>query len=134
MTARRAWLAAWLGGPVIGIVNGAAREKGYAERVGERAAQRISTGAALVLFAGYFGVLEHRWPLRTARTAAEVGAAWTAATVAFEFLFGHYAAGESWEDLLKAYDVRTGNLWILVPLWMAAGPSTVRAVHSAWQS
>jgi hypothetical protein len=131
MTARRAWLAAWLGGPVIGIVNGAAREMGYAKRVGESTAQRISTASALGLFAGYFTLIERRWPLPTARSAVEVGAAWTSATVAFEFLFGHYVAHESWEDLLKAYDLRTGNLWLLVPLWMAAGPATVRAVHRA---
>ena len=124
---------------MIGIVNGAAREKEYADRVGERTAQRISTGAALVLFAGYFGVLERRWPLPTARTAAEVGTAWTAATVAFEFVFGHDAAGESWEDLLKAYDVRTGNLWVLVPLgWQPDPPPfarcTARGSLEGWTS
>jgi hypothetical protein len=112
---------------VIGIVNGAIREKGYAGRVGEENAQRISTASALVLFTAYFAALERRWPLATPREAAEVGAAWCAATVAFEFLFGHYVAGDSWEDLVKAYDVRTGNLWIAVPAWMAVGPAWVRA-------
>ena len=54
MSARCAWLVAWLGGPLIGIANGTLRELGYRDRVGERTAHQISTGSAIALFAGYF--------------------------------------------------------------------------------
>jgi hypothetical protein len=36
--------------------------------------------------------------------------------------------GDSWSDLLESYDLTVGNLWILIVLWTAAGPATVRAI------
>ena len=127
---RRAWLTAWLGGPAIGIANGAAREVLFAGRMRERTAQRISTATAFTLFSGYFLVLNRRWPIPTTRQALEIGAAWSALTIAFEFGFGHYVAGEPWAKLLAAYDVTDGEVWILIPLWMAAGPATVSALDN----
>lgn len=46
----------------------------------------------------------------------------------FEFGFGSAAEGLSWREMLEPYDVTKGNVWILVLLWIAAGPATVRAV------
>ena len=43
-----------------------------------------------------------------------VGAAWLALTVVFEFGFGRALIGASWQQLLAAYDPRTGSLWLLV--------------------
>ena len=70
MTSQRAWLLAWLGGPLIGIANGTVRELAYKDRVGELTAHQISTGSAIVLFAGYFELLAdydlrkgRLWPL-----------------------------------------------------------------------
>jgi apolipoprotein N-acyltransferase len=51
-----------------------------------------------------------------------VGLAWLALTVAFEFGFGHYAAGHSWSELLADYDPTSGRVWILIPLWVALAP------------
>ena len=49
MSPRRAWLLAWLGGPLIGIANGSLREVAYKDRVGELTAHQISTGSAIAL-------------------------------------------------------------------------------------
>ena len=46
MSSRRAWLLAWLGGPLIGIANGTLRELAYKDRVGELTAHQLSTGSA----------------------------------------------------------------------------------------
>ena len=127
MAARRAWLVAWLGGPLIGIANGTLRELGYKDRVGERTAHQISTVTALALFAAYFDQLDRRWPLATARDALRVGALWLVLTIAFEFGFGRGVAHSSWEELLADYDVRRGRLWPLVLLWIALGPAVLRA-------
>lgn len=126
--ARRRWLAAWLGGPVIGIANGVTRELTYGERVGELTAHQISTGTAIVLFAGYFALLQRRWPLPSRRVALQVGSAWLVATVAFEFAFGHWGDGKSWSELAGDYDVTAGHLWPLVLAWLALGPETARRV------
>ena len=124
----RRWLVAWVGAPVLAIVNGAVRELAYKEQVGESTANQISVGPLIALLALYFWVLQRRWPLATTREALSVGAIWVALSVLFEFGFGHYVEGDSLGDLLHNYDVTAGNLWILILLWIAVGPATVRAV------
>ena len=127
----RRWLIAWVGAPVLAIVNGAIREFVYKDQVGESTADQISVAPLIALLALYFWVLQRRWPLATRREALSIGAAWAAMSVLFEFGFGHYVEGDSWADLLGTYDVTGGNLWILIPLWVAAGPVTMRAIAAA---
>jgi len=79
----------------------AARALTYKDRVGELAAHQLSTGSAIGLFAGYFELLAHRRPLPSTRAALEVGAAWLALTIAFEFGFGH-SPQRRWRDRLVA--------------------------------
>jgi hypothetical protein len=124
----RRWIVAWVGASVLGIVNGAIRELAYKDRVGDSKANRISAATLIALLALYFRALQRRWPLATRQDAMSIGAIWVALTVLFEFGFGHYVVGDSWEELLENYDVTEGNLWVLVLLWIAAGPAVVRAV------
>jgi hypothetical protein len=56
-----------------------------------------------------------------------VGAGWAAATVAFEFVFGHYVNGDSWQTLRAAYDLTQGRLWTVDVLLIAAAPAAARA-------
>jgi hypothetical protein len=127
VSSRRAWLLAWLGGPLIGIANGTLREVAYRDRVGERTAHQLSTGSAIALFAAYFELLARWRPLASTCEALEVGVAWLALTVAFEFGFGRTVAHTSWDDLLADYSLRKGRLWPLVLAWIALGPAIVRA-------
>ena len=127
---KKRWILAWVGASVLGVVNGAARDATYADAVGEDAAGVISTGTLLGLLAGYVWLLQRRWPLETRREALSVGAAWGALTVAFEFGFGHWVAGDSWPTLLEAYDVTEGKVWILVPAAMVAGPELARRLSA----
>jgi hypothetical protein len=127
MSSRRAWLIAWLGGPLIGIANGTLRELAYRSPVGERTAHQLSTVSAIALFAAYFDVLARRHPLPSTRVALEVGAVWLVLTIAFEFGFGRGVAHTSWEELLADYDLRKGRVWPLVLAWIALGPAIVRA-------
>ena len=129
--AGRIWLVAWLGGPLIGIANGTLREVAYKDRVGELTAHQLSTASAIALFAGYFEWLARRHPLASTREALEVGTAWLALTVAFEFGFGRGVAHTSMDELLADYDLRRGRLWPLVLAWIALGPAVVRAHRAA---
>ena len=126
----RRWLIAWVGAPVLAIVNGAIRELAYKDHVGESTADQISVAPLIALLALYFWILQRRWPLATRRDALLIGAAWAAMSVLFELGFGHYVEGDSWADLIRTYDVTAGNLWILIPLSIAAGPVTVRAISA----
>ena len=124
----RRWLIAWVGAPVLAVVNGAIRELVYKDQVGASTADQISVAPLIALLGLYFWVLQRRWPLATRREALSIGAVWAAMSVLFEFEFGHYVEGDSWADLFRTYDVTAGNLWILIPLSIAAGPVTVRAI------
>jgi hypothetical protein len=127
----RRWTAAWLGGTVLAIANGVARETLYAGRVGDLAAHQISTATFVALFAAYFAALERRWPIATTRRAVEIGATWVLLTVAFELGFGHWVDGRSWSELTANYDVRTGHVFVLVLVWVGVGPAVVRALRRA---
>lgn len=127
---QRRWLVAWVGASLLGVVNGATRELLYKDRVGESPANQISVATLIGLLALYFWVLQRRWPLATTRDALSIGAIWVALTVVFEFGFGHYVDGDSWEDLVSNYDVTAGNLWLLILLWIGVGPATVRALSA----
>ncbi len=70
------WIAAWLGGAVIGVVNGVLRESTYGRRSSENVAHQISVGTAIVAFAGYFSVLQRAWPIASGRQARRIGAVW----------------------------------------------------------
>lgn len=120
------WILAWLGGPILGIANGGARDALYADAVGEDAAGVISTGTLLALLAGYVWLLQRRWPLKNGQEALSVGAAWAGLTVVFESAFGHWVEGESWSAVFEHYDVTAGNIWVIVPLAMLGLPELAR--------
>lgn len=124
----RRWIFAWAGASVLGVINGATRELAYKDDVGEATANRISVLSLIALLSVYFWLLQRRWPLDTTRDALSIGAIWVLLTIVFEFSFGHYVDGDPWEELLKNYDVTEGNLWILILLWIGAGPAAIRAL------
>jgi hypothetical protein len=52
---------------------------------------------------------------------------WSSASVAFEFLFGHYVNRDSWSKLLHAYNLLDGRLWLVDVLGIAVAPAVARA-------
>jgi hypothetical protein len=120
------WAGAWGGAVAIAFANAAARQ-GCARALGARRAEQVSGVSLLVLLAPWVRRTEQRHPLATTRDAVGVGALWVGATVLFEFGFGHYVNGDSWEELLGAYDVRRGNLWLLDVAGIAVAPAAARA-------
>jgi hypothetical protein len=73
----------------------------------------------------------HQTPAATAVAAFTVVllGARAALAVAFEFGFGRYVAHESWEHLLRDYDLTRGRVWALVPAWLTVGPLVVRRLQ-----
>ena len=130
----RRWVSAWLGGAVLGIVNGSLRGLTYEKRLSDRNAHQLSTATLITLLALYMRVLQRRWPIRSRRTALGIGGTWVALTVLFEFGFGHYLAGKPWRTLLEDYDLTEGHLWSLVLIWLAIGPAVVTQVDECGQT
>jgi len=117
---------AWTGMMFLAIANGGLRDLLYKSSLGDLAAHQLSTVLLLLLLAGYFRLLAIRWPLPSARQAWTVGLAWLLLTLAFEFGFGHYIAGHSWDRLWAEYNLLAGRVWILIPLWVLVGPAFFR--------
>jgi hypothetical protein len=122
----RAWAIGWLGAAGLGVANGALRNLAYQSRMGELVAHQLSTCTLIVLLALYLAWLDGRWPLPSTATALRVGAAWAAATLVFEFGVGLGVQRKALPVLLADYDVTSGRIWILVPLWLLAGPALIR--------
>jgi len=102
---------------VLAILNAGLREKVYQPRVGEQTGHVISTIVFVMLVwtvvYAFLALLDH---LPSVSQLWAIGAGWTAATVAFEFLFGHYVAGHSWARLCHDYNIFRGRFWVLVLL------------------
>jgi hypothetical protein len=115
-------MVAWLALFVVMFANGAARVIVLQPRLGEDRARQLAslTGLSLVLLVGALFV--HLAPEATSQELWEVGVAWLACTMAFEFLFGHFVSRMSWSALLADYSILRGRLWSLVLLGVGLGP------------
>ena len=114
--------AIWASFIPIAILNGLLREKCFVPLLGNRLALPLSgISAAALFFLLVFFSLPWLGPLKPHQYRL-IGLAWLAMTVLFEFLFGRLVARKSWEYLLQAYDLSTGNLWLLVLLVIAVAP------------
>lgn len=107
----------------VAILNGMFRESVIRRRGGELRAHQLSvvtgsTGFVALVYAlwrGDVGRIDDRDLFR-------MGAAWVIATIIFEFGFGHYLRGVSWEKLLDDYNIRAGRLWVVVLLVILFSP------------
>ena len=123
----------WIVFLAIAFGFGAIRELMLTPAIGESASHVIGTLAVVVAFLGVIFLFVRRYESLPSGTFWFVGVAWLAATIAFEFLFFHFASGKSWSDLLADYNVLRGRIWILVPLTTLLGPPLLHQVFELKQ-
>jgi len=99
---------------VAAFANGALRQFAYAPLMNEQRSNQVSCVIGITLFGAVIWFTARRWPFASRRQALRIGLGWMAATVAFEFLSMHYAAGHPWSRLLAEYELWNGRLWTLV--------------------
>lgn len=116
------YLLAWVPMVLIAVGNGTLRAAWYGKYLGELRAHQISTLSGILLLGIYIWVLIRIWRPESAGQALAIGVLWLGLTIAFECLFGHYAAGLSWRRLLHDYNILAGRVWALVLLWVAVAP------------
>ncbi|WP_295418280.1 hypothetical protein [Sulfurovum sp.] len=104
----------WLGLVLLAIGNGALREKTYGIHVSELLAHQLSTLTGLVLFGIYIYFFTGIFRLESAKQALLIGLMWVIMTIVFEFVFGHYVMGHSWQRLLDDYNLLKGRVWIFI--------------------
>lgn len=115
----------WFVLAIIAIANGVLREQTYGRILSDLSAHQFSTVTGAI-FSGLFVYYIHRvWPIGSSGQAWSIGAIWLVSTIIFEFGFGHYIAGHSWDHLLNDYNVLQGRVWSLFLVWIFIMPALV---------
>ncbi|MDY6819070.1 MAG: hypothetical protein SVG88_10455 [Halobacteriales archaeon] len=112
----------WLGLAVVAILNATVREVLISPVVGNYWGHVASTGTFIALLAIIAGRYFTRLTDHTVVELLAIGGLWLVLTVVFEFGFGHYVMGASWERLLADYDLLAGRVWVLVLVALATFP------------
>lgn len=128
------YLLVWFLLALVAIANGILRQGTYGKVVSELAAHQISTLTAIFAFGAVTWIVHRFWPLQSASQAWTIGFCWLVMTVVFEFGFGHYVAGHSWEKLYADYDLLKGRVWSLVLVWVTVLPFVVFKASQATSS
>lgn len=115
--------AVWLLLLIVAFASATARVALLQPRLGERIAHQLGTLVVVALFAAViWGTVRWVDPGLDRGRLVALGVAWAAATLLFEFGFGHWVAGHSWSRLFADYDLLAGRLWLLVLLTVLLGP------------
>jgi hypothetical protein len=117
-------LLIWLTIIPCAILNGGLREKVLVPLIGMKRALPLSGILLCVLI---FVVTWFLLPLlgsQTKKTYILIGLCWLVVTVLFECLMG-LLNGTSRETMLQAYNITTGNLWLIVVLFTGIIPYLV---------
>ena len=124
------YIVSWLPGIPIAIINGLIRTYIYSKFLGELGAHQLSVLSFIALFGLYVWFIGP-WLNPTSRwEALLIGVFWVLMTILFEFVFGHYVVGHSWEDLLHDYNFLQGRLWVLVLLWILFAPYLIYKIRN----
>lgn len=119
------YLLVWLVLAVVATTNGIVRQATYGKYLPDLAAHQISTFTAIIATSVVVWLIHRVWPLESALQAWIVGVCWLLLTIAFEFGFGHFVAGHSWERLFADYNLIEGRIWSLFLVWVLVLPTVV---------
>ena len=113
----------WLIFVVAGILNGVFRELFITPKVGEHPGHVISTIILIcvILVVTYIFISNLKINC-TKMDLILIGAFWLILTILFEFGFGHYIVGHSWDRLFADYNILKGRVWSLVLLTTFIAP------------
>ena len=112
----------WFAFPFVGILNGVLRETTYKKLVGDLPAHQISTATGIIFFGIVFYFIFKKWKIESVKYAILTGLIWLSLTILFEFGFGHYVMGNSWEKLFHDYNLSKGRVWGVLLIWITIAP------------
>ena len=114
-------LLIWLAIIPCAIINGAFRYLALNPLMGEIYAQTLSGVLLCIILFVICWFLIPRIGRGTAKTYWIIGLLWVILTILFEFGFG-LLTGDTFAELIRAYDITTGNLWSLVVIFTGIAP------------
>jgi len=116
-------LGVWLIFVVAGILNGVFRESFITPKVGEHSGHILSTIILICVILAVTYLFISSLEINYSKTdLLLIGAFWTILTILFEFGFGHYIIGHSWNKLFADYNILKGRVWSLVLLTTFTAP------------
>ncbi len=107
---------------IIGVLNGILRATTYGTLISDLAAHQLSTILGIIFTGLAAWILWKRRPLESLRQAWIIGLIWFSLTTLFEFGFGHFIAGHSWQRLFADYNLLNGRIWPLFLIWILIMP------------
>ena len=115
-------LGIWIMLAVSAIVVATFRVVVLLPQIGEQTAHQLGTGLYLIVqFAIIFFFIK-KMKIKDVKTLLGIGFFWLVITIIFEFIFGHFVMGNSWQKLLADYNLLNGRLWVLVLINNLAAP------------
>lgn len=115
-------LAVWLLVMAVEFVHGTLRWIFLRPHVGDFRSGQIGVLTGSVLFLLIVYLCEPRMKLQSARDCFRVGLLWVGLTLLFEWSFGHYVMGRSWESIGTEYNLSRGGLMTIGLLVFAMTP------------
>ncbi len=119
----------WFPMIVIAIINGALRQGFYVTFLDNLSAHQLSVVTGILFFAIYIWIITGKWKIKSSKESVQIGLMWLLMTIVFEFLFGHFIMGHTWEKLLYDYNILEGRLWIIVLIWVTISPFIFYRIH-----
>lgn len=115
------YLIIWLGMPFIAILNATIREILFVKSLNEKAAHRLSVLTIIILLSVYLCFILNKYRFENLSQAMWTGIMWVVLTVGFEFSLGALRK-RPLSELLSAYNIFSGDLWLLVPSFILIAP------------
>jgi hypothetical protein len=112
----------WLVFLLVAIVCGMIRERFLVPGLGPLAGRALGTLLVGVIIFGLIYAYIGKLKGAIRGSLLKLGLFWTMATMAFEFIFGHYVMQHSWDSLWADYNILQGRLWPLVLIVTLFGP------------
>jgi hypothetical protein len=119
----------WLGFLAVAIAGGIIRERFLVPGLGPLGGRALGTLLVGVIIFGLIYAYVGKLKGASQVSLVKLGLFWMMATIGFEFLFGHYVMGLSWELLWADYNVFRGRLWPLVLIVTLLGPLLAQKIR-----
>lgn len=107
---------------ITAIANGLARDTLLVAVLGQQLALPVSGISLSVLVFVVTWLCMPLFDRNIASTFVFIGLQWVLMTLLFEFGFGHYVLGKSWQALFQVFNVLRGDLFVLVLLTSLVSP------------
>lgn len=123
------YILLWFPMIIIAILNGALRQGIYVNFLDNLEAHQLSVVSGILFFAIYIWIITRKWKIKSSKESIQIGLIWLLMTIVFEFLFGHFVMGHSWEKLFYDYNILEGRLWMIVLIWITISPFIFYRMH-----